>query len=103
MQQPGGATLAEVQTRAQAKANELAWKITAEGELDGALYEHVLMTHKTVNVDGIGDYYGGTYYVDEVQHRFFAEGYRQKFKLLRNATGQGAAGGSADPLAAVRE
>lgn len=102
MQQPAGATLAEVQTRAQAKANELAWKIVATGELDGAMYEHVLLTHKTVNVDGIGDYYGGEYYVDEVQHRFIADGYRQKFKLLKNATGQGAQNSDTDPIAAVR-
>ncbi len=102
MPQPAGATLAEVQARAQAKANELAWKIVATGELDGARYEHVLYTHQTVNVDGIGDYYGGTYYVDEVQHRFAGEGYRQKFKLLRNATGQGQQSSGADPLAAVR-
>jgi hypothetical protein len=102
MPQPAGATLAEAQARAQAKANELAWKIIATGELDGALYAHVLYTHQTVNVDGVGDYYGGTYYVDEVQHRFAGEGYRQKFKLLKNAVGQGAQSGDADPIAAVR-
>jgi hypothetical protein len=102
MPQPAGATLAEAQARAQAKANELAWKIIATGELDGALYEHVLYTHQTVNVDGVGDYYGGTYYVDEVQHRFAGEGYLLKFKLLKNAVGQGPQGGDADPIAAVR-
>jgi len=102
MQQPSGATLLEVQARAQSKANELAWKIVATGELDGALHEHVLLTHKTVCVDGIGDYYGGDYYVDEVQHCFFAQGYRQKFRLLKNATGQGEQKSDADPIAAVR-
>lgn len=102
LQQPGGATLSEVQARAQAKANELAWKIIARGELDGALYEHVLLTHKTVNVDGIGNYYGGIYYVDEVEHRFFGNGYRQKFRLLKNATGQGEPANAPDPIAAVR-
>jgi hypothetical protein len=39
-------------------------------------------------VDGAGETYGGRYYVDEVQHRFSTEGYRQGFKLLRNATGE---------------
>ena len=102
MPQPAGSTLAEAQARAQAKANELAWKIIATGELDGALYEHVLYTHRPVNVDGVGDYYGGAYYVDEVAHSFAGMGYRQKFKLLKNATGQGEQSGRADPIAAVR-
>lgn len=98
---PAGATAAEATARAQAQVNESAWKLFAEGELDGALYEHVLQPRRTVNVDGVGDVYGGLYYVDEVQHRFSAAGYRQVFKLLRNALGdQG--GASADPLAALR-
>ena len=99
---PNGATTAEAQARAQAKANENAWKISAEGELDGALYGHVLLTHQTVSVDGIGDTYGGVYYVDEVRHVFSAEGYRQHFKLLSNALGEQSAAGSRDPIAQVR-
>jgi phage protein D len=98
---PNGATAAEAQARAQARANENAWKITAEGELDGALYGSVLLTHRTVNVDGVGDTYGGLYYVDEVRHTFNTEGYRQTFKLLRNALGD-QQGASSDRLAAVR-
>jgi phage protein D len=98
---PQGATAAEAQARAQARANDNAWKIVAEGELDGALYAHVLLTHNTVNVDGVGETHGGLYYVDEVQHTFNGQGYRQTFKLLRNAVGdqQSPAG---DRLAAVR-
>jgi phage protein D len=102
MPRPNGATGAEAQARAQAKANENAWKITAEGELDGALYGHVLLTHQTVSVDGVGDTYGGVYYVDEVRHVFSAEGYRQNFKLLRNALGEQPTSSGADPLAQVR-
>jgi hypothetical protein len=98
MQAPSGATADEVHSRAQAKANENAWKITAEGELDGALYGHVLLTHKLVVVDGAGETYGGTYYVDEVQHRFSMEGYREGFKLLRNATGEDGTVGLPNPL-----
>jgi phage protein D len=101
MPRPNGATLAEAQARARAKANENAWKISAEGELDGALYGHVLLTHQTVTVDGVGETYGGVYYVDEVRHVFSADGYRQSFKLLRNALGEQPAGGQ-DPLAQVR-
>jgi phage protein D len=98
---PSGATPAEAQARAQARANENAWKVSAEGEIDGTLYRHVLLTHGTVNVDGVGDTYGGLYYVDEVKHTFNGEGYRQVFKLLRNALGDQQSGGS-DRLAAVR-
>lgn len=98
---PTGATAAEAQARAQARANDNAWKITAEGELDGALYAHVLLTHRTVNVDGVGDTYGGLYYVDEVRHAFKQQGYRQEFKLLRNAVGDQQSV-SSDRLAAVR-
>lgn len=102
MQQAQGGTTAEAQSRAQAKANENAWKVVAEGELDGALYGHVLLTYRTVSVDGVGEVYGGLYYVDEVKHVFSNDGYRQQFKLLRNAVGEQAALSAADPLAAVR-
>jgi hypothetical protein len=84
MQQPTGASLSEVQSRAQARANENGWKIIADGELDGSLYGHVLLTHKTVEVDGMGEADSGRYYVDEVTHVFDSNGYRQSFKLLRN-------------------
>jgi hypothetical protein len=99
---PTGATLEEARARAQAKANELAWKIEAEGELDGALYGHVLLTHKPVGVYGVGETYGGLYYVDRVTHIFAQGGYRQSFKLLRNATGRNSEPEASDALAGVR-
>ena len=102
MPRPAGSSLEEVKARAQAKANENAWKIIADGELDGSLYGHVLLTHKPVGVYGIGDTYGGLYYVDKVTHLFAQDGYRQSFKLLRNATGQNTEPESDDSLAAVR-
>jgi len=101
MQAPSGGTADEAHARAQAKANENAWKIAAEGELDGAVFGHVLLTHALVTVDGAGETYGGTYYVDEVQHRFSTDGYREGFKLLRNATGEEGAAGLASPLASL--
>jgi len=73
--------------RAQAKANELAMKVRAEGELDGSLYGHVLRVGEPVGVDGTGEWLGGTYYVCRVSHRFTLDGYRQSFTLLRNAYG----------------
>lgn len=87
MTRPPGATLEEARALAQALANENSWKIRATGELDGAIYSHVLLTADTVTVDGVGDTYGGTYYVDEVIHVFNADGYRQQFTLIKNATG----------------
>jgi len=102
MPRPLGNSLEEAKARAQAKANENAWKIIADGELDGSLYGHVLLTHKPVGVYGIGNTYGGLYYVDKVNHIFAQDGYRQSFRLLRNATGQNTEPETNDSLAAVR-
>ncbi len=101
-QRPAGSSLEEARARAQAKANESAWKLRAEGELDGTLYGHVLLTHGLVGVYGVGETYSGLYYVDSVAHRFDQNGYRQSFKLLRNATGQNSEPEGDDALAAVR-
>lgn len=102
MQRPAGSSAEEARARAQAKANENAWKVKAEGELDGSLYGHVLLTHRPVGVYGVGQTYSGLYYVDTVSHVFNQDGYRQSFKLLRNATGQQSEPESDDSLAAVR-
>jgi len=91
----------ETNARAQAKANENAWKVIAEGELDGALYGHVLLNFKLVYVDGTGETMGGLYYVDSVQHHFSQQGYRQGFKLLRNAIGDQGNVATENPLASV--
>ncbi len=77
----------ETAARAQAKANEQSMKIRASGELDGSRYGHVLRVGEPVPVDGIGERYGGVYYVDKVSHRFTVDGYRQSFELMRNAYG----------------
>jgi hypothetical protein len=97
----GGMSPAEAARLAQAKANDTAWKITAQGELDGALYGDVLFTHELVCIDGAGSTHSGTYYVDEVKHKFSLDGYRLGFKLLRNATGDDTVQAEVDPLAAV--
>lgn len=70
---------------AQGKTEENAWKISATGSLDGILYGAVLETGKTVDVQGAGTAYSGTYYVDNVTHRIDQTGYKQQFKILRNA------------------
>jgi hypothetical protein len=77
----------ELRAKAQQRANEVSLRVSAEGELDGSLYGHVLRAGVPVGVDGAGDDFSGTYYVDTVTHRFSATGYRQAFRLLRNALG----------------
>jgi len=87
MSRQGGMSETEWLARAQKKANELSMKVKGEGELDGSLYGHVLRVGEPVGVDGVGERYGGIYYVDTVRHQFNMEGYRQTFTLLRNAYG----------------
>lgn len=93
----GGQTEEEVRTLAQAKANLNSFKIKATGQLDGSLYGHVLRIAEPVGVDGVGDKYGGIYYVDRVTHRFNFEGYTQGFTLIRNAYGDNLESGSGMP------
>lgn len=100
MREAGGMSEEELQAVAQKKANDSAMKVRAEGELDGSLYGHVLRVGEPVMVDGVGDRYGGTYYVSNVTHRFGMEGYREQFTLLRNAYGDNSVG-TANPLAGV--
>ncbi len=85
---PFGANDVEVEARAQALADQNAFKVVAEGELDGAAYGHVLKTYKPVKIDGAGKMYDGLYYVDEVTHLFSLQGYRQQFKIIGRASGQ---------------
>jgi hypothetical protein len=85
---------------AQQLANEQSMKIKVDGELDGSLYGHVLRSGEPVGVDGVGERYSGTYYVDAVTHRFDIHGYLATFRLLRNAYGDDL-GGADNPLAGI--
>lgn len=91
---------AQMRTIAQQLANEQSMKIKVDGELDASLYGHVLRTGEPVGVDGVGDRYSGTYYVDAVTHRFDMHGYLATFRLLRNAYGDDL-GGADNPLAGI--
>jgi len=83
-----GADAQRLQTLAQMKANDLdIHRVQGEGELDGTLYGHVLQAGLPVPVDGLGDWMSGIYYVDSVSHSFTSAGYKQRFRLLRNAYG----------------
>ncbi|MDF2177354.1 hypothetical protein P2G88_03730 [Aliiglaciecola sp. CAU 1673] len=99
-QRQGVADDTQMQAIAQQMANEQSMKIKAEGELDGSLYGHVLRIGEPVLVDGVGDRYGGTYYVDAATHRFDVSGYRTSFRLQRNAYGDDGGQGT-NPLAGV--
>ncbi len=96
------ATEAENEALALGMANRGDLSIGGEGELDGTIYGHVLKTGLPVVIEGVGDLYSGLYYVDTVTHQFDQDGYRQKFKVLRNALGREEAGGLGDVLGAVR-
>ncbi|HVK55996.1 MAG TPA: hypothetical protein VM532_13330 [Burkholderiales bacterium] len=98
-----GADEARLRAKAQQKANDAdIHKVAADGELDGTLYGHVLLPGLPVIVDGLGSRLSGTYYVDAVSHTFSPLGYKQRFKLLRNAWGEDiTALPTANPLANV--
>ena len=83
----GLAKAGELQTWAQAVADESAWALTAEGELDTAAYGAVLRAKRPVLVRGAGPRLSGTWYVERVLHTFTADAYTQRFALRRNALG----------------
>jgi len=91
---------AQMRAIAQQQANEQSMKIKVDGELDGSLYGHVLRVGEPVGVDGVGERYSGTYYVDAVTHRFDMNGYLATFRLLRNAYGDDL-GAADNPLAGI--
>lgn len=87
LDRPGSVSQAELDAYARGRANEMAMRVRAQGEMDGSLYGHVLRVGFPVGVDGIGTTMGGVYYVDAVTHVFSIDGYRETFTLLRNAYG----------------
>ncbi|MBM0745398.1 hypothetical protein JOY44_28655 (plasmid) [Phormidium sp. CLA17] len=62
-----------------------SWFVTGEGEVAANGYGHVLRARQTVTIKGIGETYSGVYYVTHVTHSFSAEGYKQIFRVKRNA------------------
>jgi len=75
----------EMSALSQALYNEGEWFVTAEGEIVGNQYGHVLRNRGTVTIKGIGETYSGVYYVNHVTHSFTLCGYTQFFKVKRNA------------------
>ena len=67
------------------------WFVTAQGEINGSLYGHVLKPRGTVTIKGVSETHSGVYYVSRVTHRFTPDGYSQIFAARRNGlmpTGQ---------------
>ena len=83
----GLTSVAELDTLCRAIADRSAWAVTAEGELDTAVYKNVLRSHRTISVRGAGNLYSGDYYVSRVLHTIAGDSYRQQFELRRNASG----------------
>jgi hypothetical protein len=65
--------------------HEVEWFVTAEGEIAGNQYGHVLKPRGTVTIKGVGETYSGIYYVIHVTHSFTSNGYTQSFRAKRNA------------------
>ena len=65
--------------------HEAEWFVTAEGEIAGNQYGHVLKPRGTVTIKGVGETYSGIYYVTHVTHTFTSSGYTQSFRAKRNA------------------
>lgn len=61
--------------------------VRGEGELDTVRYGHVLRARKLVGVRGVGESYGGDYYVRRVKHTITRESFGQQFSLSREGTG----------------
>ena len=75
----------EMDTLCQELFHQAEWFVTAEGEIDGNRYSHVLKPHGTVTIKGVGETHSGVYYVTHVTHNFTPKGYTQFFRAKRNA------------------
>ena len=77
--------MTEMITLCQELYHQAEWFLSAEGEIDGNHYGHILKPHGTVTIKGIGEAYQGVYYVTHVTHTFRPNGYTQFFRAKRNA------------------
>jgi hypothetical protein len=75
----------EMDVLCQGLFHKAEWFVSAEGEVAGNLYGHVLKARGMVTIKGIGETYSGIYYVSHVTHSFTPGGYVQCFKVKRNA------------------
>jgi hypothetical protein len=61
--------------------------VTATGELDALRYGGLLNPRGLVGLRGVGDTYGGVYYVRSVTHTIRKEQYKQLFTITREGVG----------------
>lgn len=73
--------------RALTAASQAADAATASGEVDAVRYGRALRSRRLVGLRGVGDSYGGTYYVKEVTHHIERGQYKQRFSLTRDGRG----------------
>jgi hypothetical protein len=83
----GLALTGEMQTYAQAAVDRSSWAVMAEGEVSTVDYGAILRAKRTVDVNGAGRLFSGTYFVESVLHSIVGSGYTQRFVLRRNALG----------------
>lgn len=80
-------------------ANESSGVVVANGKMDAVRYGQVLRARRLVEVEGAGQSYNGTYYVQQVTHNISCQPldkyYTQSFTLKRE--GRGASGTSVTP------
>jgi hypothetical protein len=68
-------------------AGRAADAITATGEVDAGRYGQALRARRLVGVRGVGDSFGGLYYVSDVRHTVSVGSYRMGFTLTREGLG----------------
>jgi hypothetical protein len=83
-----GVTFAEAMARAQATTDASTDNVvTVSGELDALEFGEILRARALVGLRGVGQTYGGNYYVKSVSHEISRGQYKQRFTLTREGTG----------------
>jgi phage protein D len=77
----------ELAAYAQAVVDRSSWALRADVELNTIAYGGVVRAKKPIQVRGAGQLLSGTWYVERVVHTITGEGYVQRVRLRRNATG----------------
>lgn len=83
-----GRDTAQADARAQAATDRSVDDvITASGDINSTLYGGVLRLRGLVGLRGVGDSYGGLYYVKTVTHTLSQGQYKQSFTITREGLG----------------
>ena len=83
-----GLEFAEAFLRAQATTDASTDNVvTVSGELDALEFGDILRARALVGLRGVGQTYGGNYYVKSVSHEISKGQYKQRFTLTREGTG----------------